>query len=104
MRVKNLKLKKKLKTQVNNSKLKGKTQGLGGTCLSPLPKWCYKKKPELRAVVEIVVVVHGLAVLGWDNVGTRNPCHSCALQVSELVAGSDNAASSLVMIFAVFEM
>ena len=38
---KNFKLKKKLKTQVKNSKLKGKTQGLGGTPrLFPLPKWC----------------------------------------------------------------
>ena len=59
---------------------------------------------QLRAVVEIVVVVHGLAVLGWDNVGTRDPCHSCAHQVSELVTGSDNTASSLVMIFAGFDM
>ena len=59
---------------------------------------------QLRAVVEIVVIVHGLAVLGWDNVGTRDPCQSCAHQVSELVAGSDNTASSLVMIFAGFDM
>ena len=43
MRGKNLKLKKKLKPQAKNSKLKGKSQGLGGTCLFPLPKWCYKK-------------------------------------------------------------
>ena len=45
LRVKNLKLKKKLKTQANNSKLKGKTQDLGGTRLSPLLKWCCKKSP-----------------------------------------------------------
>ena len=44
---KNFKLKKKLKTQAKNSKLKGKTQGLGGTCLFPLPKWWYKKKPDI---------------------------------------------------------
>ena len=59
---------------------------------------------QLRAVVEIVVIVHGLAVLGWDNVGTRDPCQSCAHQVSELVTGSDNTASSLVMIFAGFDV
>ena len=38
--LKNLKLKKKPKTQAKNSKLKQKTQGPGGTRLFPLPKWC----------------------------------------------------------------
>ena len=37
------KLKKKLKTQGKNSKLKEKTQGLGGTCPLRVPKWCLKK-------------------------------------------------------------
>ena len=34
------KTKKNPKTQAKNSKLKQKTQGPGGTCLFPLPKWC----------------------------------------------------------------
>ena len=53
MRGKNLKLKKNLKIQARSSKLKGKTQGLGGTRLFPLSKWFYKKRP--------VVVVPTLA-------------------------------------------
>ena len=59
---------------------------------------------QLIAVVEIVVIVHGLAVLGWDNVGTCNPRQSCAHQVSKLVAGSDNTAGSLVALLAGFKM
>ena len=55
---KNFKLKKKLKTQAKNSKLKGKTQGQGGTRLSPLPKWCYKKKPALRPLCKDTQLFH----------------------------------------------
>ena len=45
--MKNLKLKKKPKTQAKNSKLKQKTQVPGGTRLFPLPKGCLKKMPAL---------------------------------------------------------
>ena len=34
---------KKTQNSRKSSKLKQKTQGLGGTHLFPLPKWCYKK-------------------------------------------------------------
>ena len=46
---------KKLKTQekTQNSSKKLKTQGLGGTRLFPLPKWCYKKKPALPSIAWI---------------------------------------------------
>ena len=39
----NFKLKKELKTQAKNSKLKEKTQGPGGFFRAWETKWCYKK-------------------------------------------------------------